>query len=303
MFNLLISGDDEAWNGEPHPYDRSRIFEYTEDAIAARFNELNEQQVENLLSLPTVFAFEKSIEKDARIGRIRTLKFQHRSVMVEYEFDENAPVIPHALLLEQSEKLDIIGWELNRTHWAVKDVDLVEVLTAAGLDLTADDNDIEADQLFANLPIAAGIPVLPNVFRLPTEPIDQSLVAVMGPFGPGFDAMFEAVNQAAGAAGLVSQNVRQIWDAEEIIQDIFSLIFRSTMVVCDFSQQNPNVFYEAGIAHTLGKTLIPIAQSIDDLPFDLRHHRAQIYENDEHGLERLTQTLTARMLRITELAL
>jgi hypothetical protein len=64
-----------------------------------------------------------------------------------------------------------------------------------------------------------------------------------------------------------------IWDENEILQDIFSLIYRSSIVVCDFTQQNPNVFYEAGIAHTLGRSVVPISQNEHDVPFDLKHHR------------------------------
>jgi hypothetical protein len=52
-----------------------------------------------------------------------------------------------------------------------------------------------------------------------------------------------------------------------------SLIYRSKIVVCDFSSQNPNVFYEASVAHILGKHVIPIAQNANDVPFELRYHR------------------------------
>jgi len=52
----------------------------------------------------------------------------------------------------------------------------------------------------------------------------------------------------------------------------FSLIFRANVVGCDLTGKNPNVSYEAGIAHTLGKQVVPLWQSEADVPFDLRHH-------------------------------
>jgi hypothetical protein len=64
----------------------------------------------------------------------------------------------------------------------------------------------------------------------------------------------------------------------------FSLIFRAAIVVCDFSGRNANVFYEAGIAHTLGKQVVPLSQSKDDVPFDLGHHRYLQYLNNGEGL-------------------
>ncbi|KAB7644405.1 hypothetical protein [Polymorphobacter fuscus] len=52
MFNFLVSGDDEAWNGEPYAYERSRVFEYTEDAIVGRFNELREDRLSDFAHCP-----------------------------------------------------------------------------------------------------------------------------------------------------------------------------------------------------------------------------------------------------------
>ena len=43
------------------------------------------------------------------------------------------------------------------------------------------------------------------------------------------------------------------------------------------------MFYETGIAHTLGKHVIPITQSSDDVPFDLRHHRYILYTTTVRG--------------------
>jgi hypothetical protein len=63
------------------------------------------------------------------------------------------------------------------------------------------------------------------------------------------------------------------WEHQAVIQDIVNLIARSRIVICDCSGRNPNVFYEAGIAHTLGKEVILITQNENDIPFDLRHLR------------------------------
>ena len=66
-------------------------------------------------------------------------------------------------------------------------------------------------------------------------------------------------------------------------------------VVADFTGKNPNVFYEVGIAHTLGKTVIPITQSIDDVPSDLGHHRALLYHPNEQGYLELTTEIEKRL--------
>jgi hypothetical protein len=80
-----------------------------------------------------------------------------------------------------------------------------------------------------------------------------------------------------------------------IIQDVVSLIDRSRIVVCDCTGRNPNVFYEAGIAHTLGREVILITQSANDIPFDLRHLRYIPYLNNNEGRLALADALQGRM--------
>jgi hypothetical protein len=123
----------------------------------------------------------------------------------------------------------------------------------------------------------------PNVFRVPDAGVDHSLVSAMMPFSSGFSAVYSVIKSASSSAGLACKRADDIWDDSTVIQDIFSLIFQSYIVVCDFSGKNPNVFYEAGIAHALGKHVIPITQSADDMPFDLRHHRYIQYLNNSEG--------------------
>ena len=55
------------------------------------------------------------------------------------------------------------------------------------------------------------------------------------------------------------------------------------MIVVDLTGRNPNVFYETGMAHGLNKDVIPISQSLDDVPFDLGCRRILIYWNNSNG--------------------
>lgn len=135
----------------------------------------------------------------------------------------------------------------------------------------------------------------PKVFDLPELEVDATLVSVMMPFEPGFSKVYDAIKGAAEAEGLNCLRADDIWEHSTVINDVFSLIFRSQIVVCDFSSRNPNVFYEAGIAHTLGKDVIPLTQNANDIPFDLRHHRYLQYLNNGEGLLELGGKLRERM--------
>jgi hypothetical protein len=134
----------------------------------------------------------------------------------------------------------------------------------------------------------------PNIFNLPKDNVDPNLVSVMMPFTPSLNPVYGSIQSAAQQQGLVCSRADDIWDHSTVIQDIFSIIFRSFIVVCDFTGKNPNVFYEAGIAHTLGKHVIPITQSEQDIPFDLQHHRYINYLNNTEGLGQLQKSLSSR---------
>jgi hypothetical protein len=108
------------------------------------------------------------------------------------------------------------------------------------------------------------------------------------------------LKEACTANSVFSYRADDIWTNSEIMQDIFDLIFSSRLVIVDYTGRNPNVLYETGIAHTLGKTVIPITQSLDDIRFDLKPHRALKYLPNAQGLQELTSGLSKRIKTILE---
>ena len=77
----------------------------------------------------------------------------------------------------------------------------------------------------------------------------------------------------------------------EVVKEIWYLIFNCKIIIADCTGRNPNVFYEIGIAHTIGKPTIIISQNIDDIPFDLRHLRSIIYDYAPRGIKLFEQAL------------
>jgi hypothetical protein len=133
------------------------------------------------------------------------------------------------------------------------------------------------------------------VFSVPDVAVDPTLAAVMMPLSQEFSAVYRSIRKACEDVGFECVRADDIWEDSVIIQDIFSLIFRAQVVVVDFSGKNPNVMYETGIAHTLGKEVIPIAQSLDDVPFDLKHHRILKYLPNTEGLQDLRKRLATKL--------
>jgi len=141
----------------------------------------------------------------------------------------------------------------------------------------------------------------PTVFQLTDyENIEPTLVSVMMPFDLAFNAVYATLQQAAKAAGLRCRRADDIWENPAIIQDVVSLIDRSKVVICDCTGRNPNVFYEIGIAHTLGREVILITQADADIPFDLRHLRYVRYLNNGEGLQTLRERLQPRLAELAQ---
>ncbi|MCF0125652.1 MAG: hypothetical protein HUJ68_07855, partial [Clostridia bacterium] len=63
-----------------------------------------------------------------------------------------------------------------------------------------------------------------------------------------------------------------------IMDDIAESIVKADIIIADVTGQNPNVNYELGMAHALGKKVVIISQTTSDLPFDYKGVRAVIYD-------------------------
>lgn len=136
----------------------------------------------------------------------------------------------------------------------------------------------------------------PNVFQVPDGYVELDLAAVMMPFAAEFNPVHEAIKGACAINGLRCLRADNIWEETTIIQDIFNLVFRAQVIIVDFTGKNANVMYETGIGHNLGKHVIPITQTLADVPFDMRHHRALKYLLNREGMTAL-QTALANKLK------
>ncbi|MEY4756125.1 MAG: hypothetical protein RJA34_1023 [Pseudomonadota bacterium] len=150
MFNFLVTATEDAWDQPGYEYSRGRFLEYTSDEIAESFRELKAAQLAALTEIPCLFAYEGT-DKPMRIGRLKSVKLRDngRSLLVVPELNPAIPPIPFAAIEPLQGLLDIRSWELTRTHWALKDEDLLQVLAEAGIDL----NEVPPSKVSkANLP-------------------------------------------------------------------------------------------------------------------------------------------------------
>jgi len=276
MFNLIMRSVDWSTGRETMPV--GRMFEYTEDHIAEQFKQGGTILFDRLIALPCLFMAEGTRDEVAYVGQINRARIVVHDVSFEFALDTGVPPLQNSVIYANRVALDMpVDFEFSRNHWAVKEVDLYRFLLG---------NVRPRRQR-------------PTVFQVAEhENIEPTLVSVMMPFDAGFNAVYESIQQAAGNVHLRCRRADDIWENPAIIQDVVALIDRSRVVICDCTGRNPNVFYEAGIAHTLGREVILVTQNDQDIPFDLRHLRYVRYLNNAEGRAALTSALQARMQTI-----
>jgi len=72
-----------------------------------------------------------------------------------------------------------------------------------------------------------------------------------------------------------------------VMEDVFHGIASAGLIIAECTGRNPNVLYELGIAHALGKRTALLSQSEADIPFDLRRFRFCVYEDNSSGYPRM----------------
>lgn len=133
------------------------------------------------------------------------------------------------------------------------------------------------------------------IFGAAEYSIDPRLAFVLMPFTDDLTEIYQTfVKPTVETFDLVCRRADDIKSNKAIMQDIWKSICEARIIIADLSRLNPNVMYELGIAHTLGKETILIYQESETetkFPFDLSHIRQIRYKNDITGGKRLEREL------------
>lgn len=258
MYNLIVGAVEGILPAE-------RLLEVVEDGVEDFVGSKQNPNGGRLMMLPTLLMPEidaQSHDQTAQVGNVVSLSRTGRDYRFKFVPSVTIQSIPSEYVQEIAEKLHIGRWDLTRTRWSVKSCDLYQVLL--------DEN-------------VVGMPS-PKVFSVPLGRPERNVIGVMMPFGAAFDSVWDALKATAADGGWKCLRADDIWEDDVVINDVVSLIARSKVVICDLTDRNSNVFYEAGIAHALGREVILITQTAQDVPFDLRHYRYVTYLGNVEGV-------------------
>jgi len=125
-------------------------------------------------------------------------------------------------------------------------------------------------------------------------------IFVLMPFAKQYTSIYnDHLKKVSEELKLSIGRADDIFSTDSIMLDIWSGIMNAKLIIADCTEKNPNVFYEIGISHTVGKKVIIITQDVNDLPFDLRHIRTIIYNTSQEGFNYLERQLKSTITGVT----
>ena len=251
---------------------------HTHQTIRARFTPNDSIDYEALAKLPCLFIPEmhRCGEQLTRIGRVSNITEVRKDIHFDVRYDDTLPPLDCNWIWNNDRLLGFEGheWQKSRSEWAVNPGNLHELL-------------------LQHLPFRRFGGETLNI--PPMDCTKDNLVVAMMPFNAGFREVYETIIAAAADAGMECQRADDIWRHDVVMDEVVQMIAEGKIIVCDISGRNANVFYETGIAHCLGKSVILITQSDADVPFDLMHRRYLTYLPNAEGLNTMRGELTRRI--------
>jgi hypothetical protein len=122
-------------------------------------------------------------------------------------------------------------------------------------------------------------------------------------FSEPYDSLWkEVIRPVADRAGYDAHRADDVFRPGIVLQDVVRGIVESEVIIAEVSPKNPNVFYELGYAHALGKPAVLLAEQPKDgptpLPFDISGFRCIFYDDAIRGKSKVETTLEQHLRNI-----
>ncbi|MCD4823634.1 MAG: hypothetical protein K8S55_03440 [Phycisphaerae bacterium] len=112
--------------------------------------------------------------------------------------------------------------------------------------------------------------------------LSQDSCFVLMPFKEPFEMYYDTIiKPAVVAANLNPLRCDSLFTPTPIMGDVWKMIQEAKVLVAELTGKNSNVFYELGLGHAIGKPIVLISETIEDVPFDLQPLRVILYDKDD----------------------
>ena len=133
--------------------------------------------------------------------------------------------------------------------------------------------------------------ILPSIKQLSVDPSYAFIAMPMDPDDHQLIDVLDAIKEAAKNCSIHAERIDEPQSNERITDRILESIRRAGFIIVDLTHSRPNVFFEAGYAHGLGKIPIYIARYGSKLEFDLKDYPVLFFKN----LRELKDSLEKRL--------
>ena len=132
MYSLIVSYPKEEVFGPLVEIDRSRFLEYTSELIDGQLSNLSVEAKECLMAWPALLMQEGRGDETIHLVRITDIQDEFRHIKIALKFVLGKNVLVNDALWKLRESLDIADFEFSRNNWAVKNRNLLKVLSNGG---------------------------------------------------------------------------------------------------------------------------------------------------------------------------
>lgn len=141
---------------------------------------------------------------------------------------------------------------------------------------------------------------LPEVFlkrfgiNLSDLEYNDKSVFVLTPFLEREFDTYNTIKEVCTEVNLSCSRGDETYRDKDLLMHIITSIAESSIIIANINGRNPNVFYELGICHSIGKPVILVSNNKKDLPFDIQNKNIIFYNNKID----LNSKLKSELLRI-----
>jgi len=138
---------------------------------------------------------------------------------------------------------------------------------------------------------ASGLAVVPVFGRLRAAERRVDVFVLM-PFNDRMESVYTQHIKKLGEELCISiERADDQFSPAPFMDKVWEGIYSARLVIADCTDKNPNVFYEVGIAHTVGRKVVILTRSKKDIPADLQHFEYIEYVYDPEGVTALIDKL------------
>ena len=111
--------------------------------------------------------------------------------------------------------------------------------------------------------------------------VETGFITCLMPFNKQYTKIYDCIKGVCLFNKCTCHRSDEKYVPNSILKYTMELILKSQVIIAVLDGRNANVYYEVGIAHSIGKTVILVnnVSKFNDAPFDIKGNRLVLYKN------------------------